>query len=79
MEGKGKGDEMSFQRIRCRLVRDFSRITVEGADPSGCMFGTGYLLRKMRFSPGRIEAPSGGVISLPLLTRKMFSPEPSET
>jgi len=36
-------------------------------------------MTESRVMPGRIEEESGGVITLPLETRKMFSPEPSET
>lgn len=32
-------------------------VSVLGADARGCMFGTGRLLRELRFSAGRIEAP----------------------
>jgi hypothetical protein len=40
-------------------------VTAQGNDPRGCMFAAGYLLRKMRFTPGKIEAPEMRVVSAP--------------
>lgn len=51
------------------LVVDPSRpdaaVSVVGADPRGCLFGTGRLLRELRFASGRIEAPAMTVGSAP--------------
>lgn len=38
-------------------LRRAPAVSVLGADARGCMFGTGRLLRELRFSSGRIEAP----------------------
>ena len=41
-------------------------VTITGNDSRGVLFGIGYLLRQLRMSPGRVEAPDGlGITTAP--------------